>query len=134
VQLDGGRWLKLEGPLITSAGSLGVRYAITPETLAQQGLAGAFSLSITQPLRVEEGHFLAVLPTSDRWGRAHLTFVERAIPATPSGREIETRLAYWFWSGDALAARAELAHRSNPGHRADADDVLEALVGLRVRY
>jgi hypothetical protein len=134
MQLDSGGWLKLDKPLLTSAGSLGVRYAIIPETLAQRGLTGAFSLSISQPLRVEDGHFLALLPTSDRWGRAHLAFVEREIPATPSGREIETRLAYWLWWSDRLSARAEASHRAEPGHRASSDDIVEALIGLRMTY
>jgi hypothetical protein len=133
TRIIGGDWLKLEAPLLTSAFAAAVRISAAPAPLAGRGVAGALTLSVSQPLRVEEGAFSALLPQSDAWGRAHLAFAPRTISAVPTGREIETRLSYWLWSSNTMIARAELAHRSEPGHRADAEDAVELLVGLRLR-
>ncbi|MBL8548604.1 MAG: S8 family serine peptidase [Hyphomonadaceae bacterium] len=132
TSLSGGEWLRAT-PLITSAFSAALRVNAIPSAFAASGASGALTLSVSQPLRVEDGTFFALLPQSDEWGRAHLRFAPSAISAVPSGREFDTRLSYWLWRSDALVARAELAHRADPGHRAGADDVMEALVGLRLR-
>ncbi|MGE0044866.1 MAG: S8 family serine peptidase, partial [Hyphomonadaceae bacterium] len=134
ARLDGGSWLTLDAPLLTSAARAAVRWRVTPSLLAEEGIGGAWTLSVSQPLRIESGAFSALLPVSDAWGRQHLAFDRRSIGASPSGREIETRLSYWLWSGGVLSAHADLAHRSEPGHRADADDAVEALIGLRLAH
>ncbi len=126
-----GGWLSLDTPLITSTARAAARWDIAPRSMNS---TGALILSVTQPLRVEQGVFAARLPQSDAWGRAHLAYDTRFIEAAPSGREIETMLSYWLWSGGRFAANASLAHRADPGHRASAPDTLELQVGLRLAH
>jgi hypothetical protein len=125
--------MSLASPLMTSAFSAALRLSTAPAALAQRGMGGAWTFSVSQPLRVERGAFTALLPQSDAWGRAHLAFAPRTISAVPSGREIEARLGYWLWRSDAFIARAEFAHRIEPGHVADAEPADEVLIGLRLR-
>ncbi|MGE0830086.1 MAG: S8 family serine peptidase [Hyphomonadaceae bacterium] len=134
AHMEGGGWLSLDAPLQTSAAAAAIEIAAIPDALADLGMAGAWRFAVSQPLRVEAGALNALLPVADRWGRQSLQFEERRISATPSGREIEARLSYWLWSGARLTARAELAHRTSPGHDADAAAAMEALVGLRFAY
>jgi hypothetical protein len=130
--MNGLSWLTPAGDFTTASAALGLRWNVIPAMLSDvRGLGGAVTLSVSQPLRVEDGAFNALLPTSDEYGIRHLTYEQRSIDAEPTGREIETTLGYNLWQANAMSAVVELRHRSQPGHDADADDITSVRVGVR---
>ena len=91
-------------------------------------------LSLSQPLRIEQGSFSAVLPDTPTDSGDPLTFSNRRFSASPSGREVDLRLradrsmANWgVLSLEGVAAR-------QPGNRADAPAAFGVLGGWRVAF
>ena len=110
-------------PLTTSAFALQAERPVDDE-------GGTFTLSLSQPLRVEAGHARLSVPV----GRTKDGRVRRrslAADLAPSGRQIEVA-AQWR---QPLAAGEELrlgaAWTRHPGHIADADPDLTLLAGWR---
>ena len=110
-------------PLITSAFALQAERPLDDE-------GGAFTLSLSQPLRVEAGHARLSVPVGrTKDGRVRRQSV--AADLAPSGRQIEIA-AQWR---RPLAAGEELrlgaAWTRHPGHTAGADPDLTLLAGWR---
>ncbi len=64
------------------AGGAEIRWDRGP---APARFAGAFSLSVSQPLRVEAGGFSFLAPTANAFGRQSLAFENRYVRADPPG-------------------------------------------------
>ena len=78
-------------------------------------------LSLSQPLRIEQGNFSAVLPDVPADISDPLTFSTRQFSASPSGREVDLRLM----ARPATSARlgvVSLKARGQPSSRATAPD------------
>jgi hypothetical protein len=129
-------WLSAPNELVTSAASGALRWSVIPKALlgVLPDAGGALSLSVSQPLRVESGSFLANLATANEYGRQSLAFAPRIIDAAPSGREIDASVTYSLWSGDAFAARLSALYRTEPGHHAGAPAQTAVSVGLRYGF
>ena len=110
-------------PLTTSAFALQAERAVDDE-------GGAFTLSLSQPLRVEAGHARLSVPVGrTKDGRVRRQSV--AADLAPSGRQIEIA-AQWrqpLAAGEELRLGAAWTH--HPGHTADADPDLTLLAGWR---
>ena len=132
----GPRWLSTGSELITSAGVASVRWAVMPAAVRQwlPHAGGNLTFSISQPLRVERGGFSALLPTANEWGRQSLTFAPRAIPATPSGREIDSSVTYSLWAADNFTARVSAIYASEPGHNREAPAEKALTFGMRYGF
>jgi hypothetical protein len=131
-----GDWLELPHALTTSAAAAALRWSVTPAPLRDLApdVFGALTVSVSQPLRVDQGAFSVLLPKADQWGRESLAFERRLIPAVPSGREVDASLAYALWAGDRFSLRAEGTYRNQPDHRADADAEAAFTFGLRYGF
>ena len=90
--------------------------------------------SVSQPLRVEDGAFTAMLATATEYGRQSLAFTPRLIDAAPSGREIDASVIYSLWHADNFAARFSATYATEPGHRADAPPATSVMMGLRYGF
>ena len=126
-------WLTQGAPIRTSAYDLEASYQ-TPwlDLLGVPG-AGVVTFSMSQPLRVEDGTFLASLPTATPFGRRTLRFETREIDTTPSGRELRLGVGYRYYVGDWLSAFGEALYVNQPGHVANADADGIVRVGVRLR-
>lgn len=134
TRMSGGpRLLSTDRELVTSAGVASVQWNTTPKALRAwlPQANGALTIALSQPLRVEDGMFSALLPTANEWGRQSLTFAPRAIGVTPSGREIDASVSYSL-SAESFAARVSAIYATQPGHDRSARN--EAAVTLGVRY
>lgn len=118
-------WLDVASPLRTSAFSLQAR--ATP-----QGLPGALTFSIAQPLRVEDGALSFMAPTATKYGRQSLSFEQRVFSPTPSGRELRFGVGYSYWQGEVISAFGEAYYVLEPGHVASADPDAILRFGIRV--
>jgi hypothetical protein len=125
-------WLRVADPIQTSAYSLEAEHDFTPSLLNRLGGAGVFTLSVSQPLRVDGGAFSFMAPTATSYGRKSLTYELRMIDPTPSGRELRFGLGYRFLAGDWLTAYAEATYVLDPGHVADADPAAVFQFGFRL--
>jgi subtilisin family serine protease len=136
TEMNGMAWLTPAGAINTSSASAAWRWRVRPKILARRAphLAGALTLSVTQPMRVESGAFSALLPISDAYGRKHLAFEQRLISAEPTGREIDTQLGYALWAGDRFTAEAAISYTIDPGHSASAPDEIAARVAFRKAF
>ena len=97
-------------------------------------ICSGVQLTLSQPLRIEQGGFSAVLPDAPTDGGDPLTFSTRRFSASPSGREIDLRLradqtlkGWGTLSLEGVAAR-------QPGNRADAPAAFGVLGGWRVEF
>ena len=129
-------WLTAPGDIVTSAGALAVRWSVMPKALRALSpkMVGAMSFSVSQPLRVEDGAFTAMLATATEYGRQSLAFTPRLIDAAPSGREIDASVIYSLWHADNFAARFSATYATEPGHRADAPPATSVMMGLRYGF
>jgi subtilisin family serine protease len=127
-------WLKIPGEIVTTSGVASLRWSTMPKALADTFLSldGAMTLSLSQPLRVEAGHFSARLPSANEYGRQSLLFVDRVISALPTGRELDASVDYSLWTQNQFSARVNAAYRHTPGHEAGA--MPEGLVSMALRY
>lgn len=119
-------WLFLAEPLRTSAFELEASYDTAP--------GGTLSLTLSQPLRVDDGLFTASLPTATNYGRRSLSYETRAIDPTPSGRELRLGLGYRYFAGDWLSAFGEAMLVNEPGHVAGADPAAMMRFGVRLKH
>jgi len=119
------------GSLTASAASAMLRWEAAP---APWGLRGALVLSAAQPLRVESGGFRWQAATATAFGVQSLGFEEQFVRADPSGRQIETRLAYELFGGGRFTARAEVARIADPGHVEAAPPAYAAGAGVRLAF
>jgi hypothetical protein len=134
AQLASTGWLTIESPLQTSAFSLTAEYGVTPSWFTPFGAEGEGSLNLTlsQPLRIEDGTMSFMAPTANKYGRSSLRYVERQFSPTPSGRELRLGLGYSYFAGDALSAFGEALYVLEPGHVEEADAETILRLGLRV--
>lgn len=130
-----GGWLTQEAPIRTSAFSIAARMAATPLWLLDRAPngEGAFTLALSQPLRVEDGAFGVDLPTADAYGVKHLSYEHRLIDAAPSGRELDFSLGYAYALRDRVNFTTTLTQAFQPGHRRDAEPAQYLQIGLRLR-
>jgi hypothetical protein len=127
-------WLSIARAIHTSAFALNAEHAFTPawlHTLAPDG-AGQVTLSLSQPLRVEDGAFGFMAPTATNYGRKSLSYEFREISPTPSGRELRLGLGYRYFVGDTVSAFAQATYVLDPGHVADADPSTVVQFGFRL--
>lgn len=117
--------------LTSSAAAATLRWDAAP---APHGLTGALVFSAAQPLRVEGGGFVWRSATATAYGRQSLTFTEQFVRADPSGRQIETRVAYELYGAGRISARAEVARISDPGHVEAAPAAYTAGAGFRLAF
>jgi hypothetical protein len=127
-------WLSVEAPLETTAFSLELERGYTPQWFVPFGAEGegAISLTLSQPLRVEDGRLSFMAPTATKYGRSSLRYVERSFAPVPSGRELRLGLGYSYFAGDTLSAFGEAIYVIEPGHIEWADPETMFRLGLRV--
>lgn len=118
-------WLEVVEPLRSSAFLAEARFE--PEWLG-----GALTLSLAQPLRVEDGALAFMAPTATKYGRQSLRFERREFEPTPSGRELRLGLGYSYRRGEALSALGEVLYVEEPGHVAGAEPQTVLRFGVRV--
>ena len=104
-----GGVLERMSPLVTSAFALRATRPITG--------GGAFGVSLSQPLRVEDGHARFAIPvgrtTSGRVVRERVT-----VGAAPDGRQLDLAL-HWRHPVPAGEIRLGATLSRHPGHRTD---------------
>jgi subtilisin family serine protease len=125
-------WLTIGEPLRTSAFTAELLYFGAPDFGAPG--RGMLTLSVSQPMRVEDGALLARLPNATAYGRRSMTYETRTIDPTPSGREVRLGLGYRYFESERISAFGEALYVTQPGHVADAADDAVLRVGLRVRH
>jgi hypothetical protein len=136
TDLTSSGWMRLDDALATSAASLrleraggaGIFRAFAPEARS------LWTLTLSQPLRVEDGAFRVAMPTANEWGVRSLRFVDRRIDATPQGREMKVGLGYQIWARDKLSGQVEASWRAQPDHRRDAEAETALRAGLRLKF
>ena len=111
-------------PLITSAVAL---HATRPTADG-----GAFMVSLSQPLRVEDGQALLTVP-SGRTTAGEVVRSSVTLDAEPGGRQVDLALQ---WQGplDVGELRLGATLSREPGHRKNADSELILLAGWRVSF
>ena len=120
----GGGVLEGFSPLLTSA------FAVHATRPAPGG--GAFRVSLSQPLRVEDGHARLAIPT----GRTEAGRVVRervAVDVAPEGRQIDLAL-HWHRPAQIGELRLGATLSRHPGHRATATPEAVLLSGWRVAF
>lgn len=134
ADLSQSAWLNVAETLRTTSFLLEAQQDLTPQWFGALGLAGAgvIRLSLSQPMRVEDGVLSFMAPTANEYGRRSLRYELRSFEPTPSGRELRSGLSYSYFSGQNLSAFGELIYVSEPGHVAGADADAILRVGLRV--
>lgn len=127
-------WLNVDAPLRTSAYSLQVAHDWSPAWFTPFGANGhgSVQLSVSQPLRVEQGELSFMAPTATKYGLSSLTYESRAFEPSPSGREIRFGLGYTYFSGELLSAFGEALYVQDPGHVDGAAPDAVFRLGLRV--
>jgi hypothetical protein len=123
-------WLTFDAPVRTSSFALEARYDATLHGAAGDG---AFTLSLTQPLRVESGDLRVSMPSATRYGRESLSYESRLVDVTPSGRELRLGLGYRYIESDAISAFGEALYVLEPGHVRAAEPDVMVRVGVRMR-
>ncbi len=120
----GGGVLEGFSPLLTSA------FAVHATRPAPGG--GAFRVSLSQPLRVEDGHARLAIPT----GRTKAGRVVReriAVGVAPAGRQIDLAL-HWRRPAQIGELRLGATLSRHPGHRAAANPEAVLLSGWRLAF
>ena len=111
-------------PLITSAVAL---HATRPTADG-----GAFMVSLSQPLRVEDGQALLAIP-SGRTARGEVVRSFVTLDAEPGGRQVDLALQ-WKRPLELGELRLGATLSREPGHRKNADSELILLSGWRVSF
>jgi hypothetical protein len=91
-------------------------------------------LSLSQPLRIEQGQFVAVLPDAPQDPGDPLTFSTRRFAANPSGREVDLRLQADRDLGRHGVISLQAAAASQPGNIQAAPLALGAAMGWRIGF
>ncbi|HWA00023.1 MAG TPA: S8 family peptidase [Caulobacterales bacterium] len=128
-------WLRVAAPLRTSAFAAEIDYFGASHWIAPFGASGTgvLALTLSQPMRVEDGALLVDLPTATRYGRESLSYETRTIDPAPSGRELRFGVGYRYFEGERVSAFGEVLRVLDPGHVAGAEDETVLRLGLRVR-
>ncbi|HEX8903139.1 S8 family peptidase [Vitreimonas sp.] len=127
-------WLRVVSPLRTTAFSLQAEHDFTPEflqALREDGV-GFVRVSLSQPMRVEDGELSFMAPTANKYGRRSLRYEERSFAPTPSGRELRFGVGYNYFAGETLSAFGETLYVLEPGHIASAEPETLLRFGIRV--
>jgi hypothetical protein len=106
--------------------------------LAKSGLLGSsdrLGLRISQPLRVSNGGFAMLLPTSYDYSSQTATSSWTTYSLTPSGREIDAELSYGsgLWNNSGWIG-GNLFMRRQPGHIASADNDYGAAIRFTLGF
>ncbi|MDB5459609.1 MAG: peptidase, partial [Caulobacteraceae bacterium] len=125
-----GAFLSTAGPALSSAWRLSLDGNCRTLGLVCTGV----HLSLSQPLRIEQGRFSAVLPDVPAQESDPLTFSTRTFSASPSGREVDLRLRADQSLGAAGTLSLEAVASRNPGNRADAPAAFGVLGGWRAAF
>jgi hypothetical protein len=91
------------------------------------------SVELSQPVRVERGTVRATLADQPADYFDPLTYSDRTLSLSPSGRELDLRVSAWRPLGPG-AFHFEAAAISDEGHRADAPLNLGVTAGWRARF
>ncbi|MGE0533276.1 MAG: S8 family serine peptidase [Hyphomonadaceae bacterium] len=118
-------WLSVDTPLRTTA--------FSAEAVRPLG-AGALSLSLAQPLRIEGGTLGVMLPTATAYGLQSVAYERRSIDPAPSGRELKFGVSYRVLKGDVFSAFGEAIYVHEPGHVAGAEPDTIFRFGLRIAH
>ncbi len=94
---------------------------------------GVFGLTLSQPLRVEDGALSVAVPVGVDAKTDETRFERRTAALTPSGREIGLEAAYRFHAGPA-AAEIAARYAVDPGHVAGAPDEAVIWFGASTRW
>jgi len=116
------------GAITASAWSLG---ADRPVRFGARG--GVFGLTLSQPLRVEDGAVTASIPVAALEGGETL-FERRTASLVPSGREISLEAAWRTQLRERVDLSVAARFTRDPGHVASADDEGLIWAGLRTRF
>ena len=106
--------------------------------LSKAGLLSSsdrLGLRISQPLRVSNGGFAMLLPTSYDYSTETATSSWTTYSLTPSGREIDAELSYGsgLWNGSGWIG-GNLFMRRQPGHIASADNDYGAAIRFTLGF
>jgi Subtilase family len=100
--------------LSLASGALSSSWRVVAVTPCRRDDCAGLTLSLSQPVRMEQGHFTAVLPATPKTYFGPILFTERRIDAAPAGRQIDLRLTAFKLVPDmgrleltALATRQE---------------------------
>lgn len=98
------------------------------------GLAcSGMSVELSQPIRIEKGSVTAYLADQPTDYFDPLTYSDRKLELTPSGRELDLRVSAWRPMGPG-ALRFEATAISNEGNRADSPLNFGVTAGWRARF
>jgi len=127
-------WLRVASPLRTTAFSLEAERDFTPDWLQawREDGVGFVRVSLSQPMRVEDGELSFMAPTATKYGRRSLRYEERSFAPTPSGRELRLGVGYHYFAGETLSAFGETLYVLEPGHIANAEPETLLRVGIRL--
>ena len=106
--------------------------------LAKNGLFNSndrLGFRVSQPLRVSNGGFAMLLPTSYDYETETATDSWRTYSLTPSGREIDAEVSYGssLWNGSGWLG-GNLFMRRQPGHVASADNDYGAAIRFTLGF
>ena len=106
--------------------------------VTKNGLLGEndrLGFRVSQPLRVSNGGFGMMLPTSYDYSTASASSSWQTYSLTPSGREIDAELSYGsaLWDGSGWVG-GNLFMRRQPGHIADADNDYGAAIRFTLGF
>jgi hypothetical protein len=124
VDFDLPQYLRLEDTVQASAWSVGVDRAAP---------GGRFGLTLSQPLRVEQGALSASVPVGiDEFNRS--IFERRVASLAPSGREMSLEAAWHVSVNERTSASFAARFTDAPGHIRKADDEGLVWAGLRTTW
>jgi len=116
------------GDITASAWSVGADRAVRFGSRA-----GVLGLTISQPLRIEDGAVTASIPVEALADGATL-FERRTASLVPSGREIAMEAAWRTQLRERVDVSVAARFTQDPGHVAQADDEALIWAGLRTRF
>lgn len=131
AELGQSGWLRVSEPLRTTAFSLETNFDVAPVWLSGDG---SLVVSLSQPLRVEDGALSFMAPVATKYGRQSLSYEERNFSAAPSGRELRLGLGYRYFSAENLSAFGEAIYVLDPGHVAGAEPDAILRFGIRAAH
>jgi hypothetical protein len=124
VDLDLPAYLRLERDVTATAWSVGLDRAAP---------GGRFGLTLSQPLRVEDGVISAAIPVAVD-DRNRSIFERRSASLAPSGREVSLEAAWHVGLNDRTSASFAARFTDAPGHIKKADDEGLLWAGLRTTW
>jgi hypothetical protein len=110
-------------------------YAVDLAKLGIFGDSDKLAFRIAQPLRVENGGFSLMLPTSYDYSTLTATDTLSRMSLTPSGREVDGELSYGrtLLGGNAWFG-GNLFYRRDPGHIANSQDDAGAALRFNLAF